>query len=146
MPDGSERVAQRVCDVPIGYLPMIWPRVEHFIADALVIDECGRYLPIDIYQEAASGRLRLWVSWDRDAQEFDAAGVTEIIQFPRCRECRVWLLAGKGMHAWWREMCEMVEAYARFERCSHLAAHGRPGWERISGSKRAGFDLIKRLI
>ena len=145
MPDGGEYL-QRVCDVPIAHLPAVWPRIEHFVAKALELDECRRFLPIDVYQLLMAGTGRLWLSCDRGAQEFDAAGVTEIIQYPRCRECLVWFLAGKHMHEWEREMREMVEAYARFEGCGHLATFGRPGWERVSGFKRVGFELIKRLV
>lgn len=145
MPDGGDFAHQRVCDVPIHHLPVIWPLVEHFVAAALDRDECERFLPIDVYKFLAEGRGRLWVSWDRKVREFDAAGVTEIIQYPRCRECRVWLLAGKNMRAWVRELCEMVEAYASFEGCNHLATSGRRGWVKASGFKQVGFDLIKRL-
>lgn len=145
MPDGGDLAVQRVCDVPVAHLPAIWPSVEHFVAQALALDECKRFLPVDVYQLLLAGKGRLWVSWDRRAKEFEAAGVTEIIQYPRCRECRVWLLSGKNMRAWEREMREMVEAHARAEGCSHLSTSGRIGWTKIAGFKKVGFDLIKVL-
>jgi hypothetical protein len=145
MPDGGDFAQQRVCDVPIHHLPVIWPLVEHFIAAALDLDECERFLPIDIYKLLIEGRGRLWVSWDRQTREFEAAAVTEIIQYPRCRECRVWLVGGRNMRAWSQEFQEMVEGYARGAGCDHMASSGRRGAVRVAGYKQVGFDLIKRL-
>src|ERR1700720_2248040 len=128
MPDGSFR-RQRVCDVPLEQLPALrrsrwWPQIEHFIADALKTHECGRYLPADVYQLLMAGRGRLWVSWDHKAEEFEAAAVTEIIQSPRTRECRVWLLGGKDWDRWRTELRDMIEAYARAEGCQFVTGSG----------------------
>jgi hypothetical protein len=144
VPDGADR-RQRVCDVPYAHLPAIWPRVEHFIAAALDTDECHRYLPTDVYQLLLARRGRLWVSWDRRAQEFDGAAVTEIIQTPRCRECRVWLLGGKNWDRWRIEMRDMIEAYARADGCQYVTGSGSRGWVRAIGYQESGVNLVHPL-
>lgn len=139
-------MAGRCCDVPIMHLPLVWPHVEAFVARALATDPCRRCEPEDVLNFLSQGRVRLWISYDRAARKFDGVAVTEIIQNPRCRECRAWLVAGTNMRAWWREMYHMVEAYARAEGCKYMTGAGRRGWTRfLPGWREAGPMLVKAL-
>ncbi len=144
MPDGGDR-RQRVCDVPLAHLRALWPKIEHFVADALATDECGRYWPADVFQLLLAARGRLWVSWDYEAEEFEAAAITEIIQSPRTRECRVWLLAGRDWDRWRIELRDMIEAYARSEGCQYVTGSGSRGWIRAIGYKENGVNLMHPL-
>ena len=144
---------QRVCDVPWrhllteGFHKLIWPQIEPMLAKSLAMDELRRYTTQDVLQQIMVGKARLWVSYDREAEKFEMAAVTEILQSPQCRECRVWLIGGTNMKAWLRELDHMIDGYARSEFCSHVTSSGRPGWARAvkNGWRPAGVDFIKTL-
>lgn len=153
MPDGGERASQRVCDVPWAHLitegfhKVIWPQVEPLLAKALATDELGRYTTQDVLQELMLGRVRLWVSFDRDKSEFEMAAITQVTQWPQCRECRIWLGGGRNMKAWLNDFTRMVEAYARSEFCGYLTGSGSRAWARVAknGWHADSVNLVKAL-
>ena len=71
--------------------------------------------------------------------------VTQIIDYPRLRECRVWLIGGRNMKAWLREFESKVEAYAKSEGCRLMSGGGRRGWCRAAGYSEDGINLTKEL-
>ncbi len=123
----------RCCDVPIAHVEALWPQVKPFIVRVLDRDEVGRYRPVDVLRSILDGTTRLWVSWNPDEKAVEAAVVTEIIQFPRVKELRIWIVGGNNMRAWVYEMRDMIEAFARSEGCVVMVGGLRPGWLRIGG-------------
>jgi hypothetical protein len=85
MPDGLDR-PQRVSDVPWAHLmtPLFHelPQVEPFMAAGLRRDALERFTSQDVLQQILLGRLRLWVSYDREPRKFEMGTVTEVIQSP----------------------------------------------------------------
>ncbi len=126
---------------------VLWPQVKPLIARVLDLDRAGRYQPIDVLQYLLSGRTRLWVSWNPDEKEVEGIAVTEIVEFPRAKECRIWLVAGRNMRAWAYEGRDMVEAFARAQGCTVMTGAFRRGWLRIGGEgwREAGVALEKVL-
>ena len=136
----------RCCDVPIDHIPYVWPKIEPFLAKSLKFDDCARYQAVDVFELLLQGgSRRLWIAFDTERQEFDGAAVTEIIQSPRCRECRAWLVGGKNLRLWQDEMRAMIEAYAQAEGCQFVTGSGRRGWTRMPGYESAGILFQKAL-
>ena len=127
---------------------MIWPQARPFIAAALALDPVGRYALEDVLHGLMNATLRLWISWDDEKQEVEAAGVTEIIQFPRARELRIWLVGGRNMRRWGRPFADLLEQFARDMNCDVVSGGLRRGWIRIAGPgwKETGYTFEKVLV
>lgn len=143
MPDGGE--GGRVCDVPIEHLYFMFPLCEPHLARALGTDAGHRFAVSDLPPLLLQGKAKLWVSWDRAARDVEAAMITEIIEYPRLKECRVWLIGGRNMKAWHREFMEKIEAFARNHGCIQMSGGLRKGWARVGGYRVCGVELIKPL-
>lgn len=122
-----------ICDVPIPFIESIWPQVKPFVVRVLDRDPVGRYQPIDVLQSLLLGTTRLWVSWNEAEQRVEAAVVTEVIQFPRVKEMRIWIVGGDNMKAWVYEVRDMLEAFARDQECAVITGGMRRGWIKIGG-------------
>lgn len=132
--------------MPIGYVPFVWAEVTPLLKKALDREGSGRYEIDDILKLLLEGTARLWIAHDPDVHAIKAAVVTQIVQFPRKRELRIWLIGGSDMHAWAKQGLEMVEAFARSIGCFAVTGGMRRGWMRIGdGYKDGGVMLEKRL-
>lgn len=143
MPDGG--AVQRCCDVPVSHLPIIWPKIEGYVDKSLARDPLRRFWPINVLECLIEGRSRLWVAFDSERDEFDGFVITEIIPWPRAKECRAWLIGGQRLRLWQDEMRRMIEAYARAQGCTHNTGQGRKGWTRMPGYEDGGSEIVKVL-
>jgi hypothetical protein len=112
----------------------IWPQVRAFI-DAALVRTGGRFLAGDVLDLLLNGKVRLWVSWNDEEKQVDAAIVTEIIQYPRLRELRIWLVGGRNMKAWFADAEALIAEFARDKGCAMMASGGRHGWLRVIGAE-----------
>lgn len=144
MPDGSG-APQRCCDVPLWHLLGVWPQIERFVARSLARDPMQRFMLGDVFGLIASGQCKLWTAYDREREEFDGFIITEIVEWPRAKECRAWLGGGQHMKLWLDEIRRMIEAYARAQGCTHCSIVGRKGWARMPGYRVVGYDIMKGM-
>ena len=127
---------------------MIWPHVRPFIASALKLDPVERFRLEDVLNGLLNATLRLWISWDDEKQEIEAAGVTEIIKYPSgISELRIWLVGGRNMRRWGKPFADMLEQFARDMGCAVITGGLRRGWIRIAGDGwiQTGYSFEKRL-
>jgi hypothetical protein len=118
--------------------------VRGYIERALAWEKTGRYLPADVLEILLRGDAKLWVSWDGETVE--AAIVTQVIDYPRLRELRVWLVGGRNMKAWVHEAQDILERFAKEYRCAVVSSGGRKGWLRASsGYRETGVSFEKVL-
>jgi hypothetical protein len=110
----------------------------------LAWEKMGRFLPGDVLDRLLCGHAKLWVSWD--GEKVEAAIVTEIVQYPRMRELRVWLVGGRNMKAWVEEAQDILERFAKAYGCGVVCSGGRKGWLRASsGYKQTGISFEKEI-
>ncbi len=131
--------------MPLHDIPFVWPHIEGYVAKSLKIDTCERYWPVDVFDLLLKGQARLWVAYDKDAGGFLGMCVTEIMIWPRMRECRTWLVGGKKLRLWQDEMREMIEAFARGNECRWVTGAGRTGWAKMPGYKVDTPNLVRDL-
>lgn len=141
----GSQTTKRICAVPIEHLAFLWPQAEPHLEQALRRESFRRFLTSDVLPLLLDGKAQLWISWDDKRHEVEAAMVTEIIQYPRLKECRVWLIGGRNMKAWSAEFRDETEAYAVAHGCDIMGAGGRRGFARVGGYREIGVDLIKPL-
>ena len=134
--------------MPVEHLGFVWPLARPHIARGLDREGAKRFEPADVLGRLYEGTAKLWVSWNADQRAIEAAAVTEIVQFPRCRELRIWLVGGRNMRAWVYEMRDMIEAYARAHDCRYMSGAMRRGWVRVGGPgwHETGSMFEKELV
>ena len=142
--DGTE-APSTVCDVPPAHLPLVWPRIEELVTRAINSDDetPTRYTVEDVRKLTALGGVKLWVAYVD--HEFKAVMFTTIDQYPRCRECRIWFVAGDDLDSWKADWLKTIEDYSRANACLRISTCGREGWLRLYGGKRVGYEMVRPL-
>ena len=137
-------MSERIFDVAPGNVAFLWSQIRPHIERALDRDGSGRYLPDDVLRFAVKGTVQIWIAWNPETHEIDAAIVTEIINYPRLRELRLWLIGGSNMKAWVREAIDTLEAFGRAHNCVYAIGGMRKGWMRIGqGYRQTGVTFEK---
>lgn len=106
-----------------------WERAKPILEPA--IEHAARLYGLeDIHDSIAAGRLQLWPGEN-------SALVTTVIDYPRGKVCQV-VLAG-GTLAEIEQMLPRVEAWAKTQGCTMLAAAARRGWARTFVTRKQGW-------
>ena len=136
-------------DVPVEHVAALWPHVREYIAKVLRREGSGRFETSDILAILLRGEAKLWVVWNKDTKTADAAIVTEIVEYPRLRECRIWIVGGRPgtFKAWVYDTRDTLDEYARAQGCTFITGAMREGWIRIGGPgwRKTGVSFEKRL-
>lgn len=90
----------------------------------------GRLLARDVLDLVLAGRMQLWVAHE-PPEAIRAVCLTEVIDYPRKRVCRIVALFGRGFRAW-VPMRGEIEAWARRQGCGAMEAVARLGWARVA--------------
>ena len=121
----------------------MWPKVEPLIQDALA--HANGELNSDDMKKAILARdMQLFVLYNPDSREVEVAGVTEIINYPRKKVCRVVAMGGGPLEAW-NQGIEEVQKWAYEFGCDGMEAFARPGVEKIMG-KNFGYRKYYSVI
>lgn len=95
----------------------------------------GEYLPQDILDYAADGRMQLWIASEN--LQLIGCVVTELLNFPRKSVCNVVVVAGENLEQWMYGY-ELIEQWAATMGIDEIRGYGRTGWERLM--KPQGFN------
>lgn len=110
-----------------------WPKVIGFIEKPLARG-MGEWAVGDILAALLVRDMQLWVAYR--GETIKAAGVTQIINYPKKRVCDFLLVGGSGLRFWWKES-DLIKRWAKQNGCSHVRIFGRDGWGRVLGWKKA---------
>lgn len=102
----------------------------------------GEWKAGDILGFLLSRDMQLWVAVN-DGQ-IEAAGVTQIVTYPRKKVCDAVLCGGSGVRQWFENLAT-VENWARANGCEFIRAYGRRGWVRAVRWNAAQSIAIKEL-
>lgn len=127
--------------VPPDRAAEAWPRVAHWIKDALRRADLGSYRGIE--NCVLSGRFLLWLAWD--GKQIVAAAVTDLLQTEWRKVCNIVACGGDDM-AQWIHLIEGLEDYARSESCAAISISGRKGWEKTLPSYRVRFVILEKAL
>lgn len=107
----------------------VWPHVEPLLAPA--IDRFGTHAPDDVRRTLLAGNAQLWLQWNSESKLAEAAGVTELLNYPLGLWLRIWLMGVKpGAEALWDEFKKHILAFAYANKCAGIRHEGRKGWIR----------------
>ena len=129
-----------VTRVPSEDVEFIWSQVAPLLEKAL--DES--YNIVDILYGIITDRMQLFISWNNDRVE--SAVVTEIAQYPQSKVLRYFLAGGTNLENWLERIQEVIEKFAKKEKCTHLEVAGRKGWVRkLKGFRVKAYLLNKEI-
>jgi hypothetical protein len=121
-----------------------WPAVHGMVEDACNHSN-GKYCVSDVLAFIQQQRMQLWVALH--ANEICAVGISELVQYPQIKVCRMLAATGNDRELW-ENLIEEMEAWGRSVGAGDMELICRPGWERVM--KKYGYEkthviLNKRL-
>jgi hypothetical protein len=115
-----------------GILPeqidAVWPLVAPSLA-AVCTRSRGKDSLAELLAAFGAGRKQLWIWWP-SAAGLEALAVTEIVDYPAIKICRVCIATGAARHAWLAPGLAVIEAWAREQGCDAVEPVARLGWKR----------------
>lgn len=97
-------------------------------------------LTADVLGWIEAEKAQLWIG----GNPVDAVCITELIEYPRERACRLIFAAGEIGRV--LEGQELVEAWARSQGCASIEIEGRRGWERMAPGFAFESALLRRRL
>lgn len=105
----------------------LWDRIMP-IMTAAASRSGGKYAAGDLMKAVALRDMQLWLALD--GEDIAALAVTEIVNFPQRRVCRVLIVTGED-HERWIGYSDALAHWAKEQGCKAIEALARPGWKRI---------------
>lgn len=133
---------QLIC-VPPGVVDQVWPRIFGLIKFAMKKGEVGSFESIE--DAVLSGRVLVWVAWDGESPDIEAAAITELQRTEWRKVCCILACAGAHMDRW-IHLLGTIEKYAKDEGCSAVRVIGRNGWEKLLPSYRRKRVLLEKIL
>lgn len=121
------------------YIDHAWPLVQEHIERGLKPSN-GRINAEDVRQFLKDDLMQLFLIMRGDA--CIGSIVTEFVNYPRKRICRVVSLGGKYLREW-VDLKEQLGEWARTEGCAGIEAWSRRGMTRYLPSWRTGVVLLE---
>ena len=117
-----------------------WPEVLPFIEQYFRKSGEHRWEAADLKQSVLDRDMQLWVIDTPEGVE--TVVLTELLNYPRCRECNVFMISGKmTVRDDWREAVEEVVRWAAGSGCHYISSMARKG-----SAKAMGWDLRQTYI
>lgn len=130
--------------IPAAQLARFWHYVRPMLRSA-AHRSSGKYLVEDILRDIRRHENQVW-GCAVDGLVV-ATGLTQIVNFPRKRICRIIAVEGRD-HAAWLDLIDVLAVWAKAEGCAALEPVCRPGWEkplRTKGFRKTHILLERQL-
>lgn len=130
--------------LPAPQVPDWWPMVRDMVEDACKYSN-GKYSVGDVLNFILQKRMQMWVAMK--GHEVCAIGISELVNYPQLRVCRMLCATGDDM-ALWAKLIDEIEAWALQVGAQAMEVMARPGWERVLkkfGYEKSHIQLDKRL-
>ncbi len=135
----------RLIGVPVRDLEVAWPFVEEMLFEGLdtALDEFNLQ---DLYGFIKDRKMQLWTACC-EIGEVSACMITEVVEHPRIKVCRIVLLVGEDMEAW-LNLDKGIVAWAGALGCTKIDAICRPGLKKLLpkvGYKQTHIVMSKEI-
>lgn len=113
--------------VPVERVPLYWPHVSRYIAQA--VSDCGHCWSLnDVRNDLNNLVMQLWVIW----KDGEICGVicTHIFHSPRGKTCAMPVVGCDDMAGCIGGTLDTITDFAKANGCVRLQGEGRKGWER----------------
>lgn len=127
--------------VPQDKIDAVWPLIEPFLQEALEYGN-GRWASRDFQGFCRDDVMQLWLILDNGA--VTAMAITELINYPQKKICRIVVCGGRNVGRWLNER-RHIDEWARQNGCQAMELIGREGWARMMPDWRRMVFLEKDL-
>jgi hypothetical protein len=118
--------------VPHDKVPAIWPHALPFVERYFEKSKEHRWNADDLLAAVLERDMQLWVILD--GADIETVVLTEILNYPRVRECNVFMISGKmTAREDWREVVQEVVEWAATQGCHYISSMARKGSEKAMG-------------
>lgn len=121
-----------------------WPEVLPFILRYFKKSKEHRWEPEDLKQAVLDRDMQLWVIETGGVVE--TVVLTEILNYPRVRECNVFMISGKmTMRDDWRDCVEEVVTWAAQSGCHYISSMARKGSAKAMGWEERQQYIVRAI-
>lgn len=113
--------------IPATEIDRVWPEVFSLLAAACKTSN-GRMTTQVLHQDLKDGAMQLWLAHNEAG--ISACFVTQIIDYPAAKYCKIVIGTGKTRHRWQHHV-KVVEAWAKEQGCTGMESIARAGWQRV---------------
>ena len=92
----------------------------------------------DVKRALDEGAAQLWCGWK-------SCVVTEIVEYPKYKACRIWLAAGDKSELTERMLCD-IEAWAKSASYCKIEIVGRRGWLRVLTDFHQPHTVLEKAL
>jgi hypothetical protein len=118
-----------------------WPHVSLLLEPAVIRD--GTHDIDDVRKQILGGQAQLWVQW---TNSFDAAVVTEFMNYPKGLWFRFWLAGARyGADVKWEAFFDTLVNFAKENKCHGIEDCGRSGWSKYCPKKVRNIGVMRRM-
>jgi hypothetical protein len=132
----------KVTGVPVDMIDGVWVKVQPWIIKALEFGN-GEFEIGDIYASLIDRDMQLWIVYERPGKHIVLSVVTQVIEYPQKKVCRVVALGGES-HLLWEERLVIIEDWAIEQGCRSLEAFVRSGLAKKM--KNLGYNNIYTVV
>lgn len=122
-------------------VPGFWPFVEGHIEDWLEKAKEHRWEAQDILTMIVESDLQLWIIFDHDRVK--TVVLTQILNYPRCRECNIFMVSGELTDDW-RQHVESLVTWAEESGCHFVSAMARKGFAKAMGWDERQTYIVRK--
>lgn len=123
---------------------ILWPDIEPYIDRCFAKAKEHRWNSGDVLHLLMNRDLQLWCYYEPGVDLPIYIVLTELINYPRCRECNIFMVCGE-LHDDWRDDVENVVEWARLNGCQWVTAMARPGFAKAVGWERRQTYVVRGL-
>lgn len=118
----------KIRGIPAPMIDRFWPLAEPYIKRALDHTR-GEFTPEDIKLFCKDRVIQLWLV--SEGERIIAAATTEVVTFPREKQCRVVTVAGSKAVEWTQLLVKVLNDWAKEQGCTAMHAFVRKGYVSI---------------
>lgn len=97
----------------------------------------------DVLTTLCSGDRQIWIVHFNE--KIEACFITEIINYPQAKNCRLIIGTGKGRQYWqhWRGI---LEQWAKSIGCTSMEVFARTGWKKIFNDYKSTHVILEKEL
>lgn len=119
-----------VYGVPADRVDDVWAEVQPMVQRVLDKVNDHRWEASDVLDALKDRSMQLWLAVDEDGLR--AMLITQLVRYPRCMECDLFMWAGK-MTEGAKDQLAYIEEWARAQGCHYMSTHSRRGSAKFVG-------------
>lgn len=138
--NNSEQMEPKLFGIPRENITHWWSSISSLM-DAACKRSGDRYLASDLLELLTEGKMQLWLVLE--GSHISTAVITEIVNYPRLKQCTIIACVGSGMERW-VHLILVIEEWAMENGCRKILAISRLGWKRVLSDYKHTHEYLEK--